>query len=434
MTVIGKRAIWLSIPLALMVGGCGWLVSPAQPPKADQRQAAVEAVFTLRQLAESKDPVVRCNAIEALSETVGAREAGVYMQALSDANPMVQFAGAMALGDVRYEGAREALLAMANAAGPDKRVYAAVIYALYRLKDTSHMGDLARLLLHAEPEVRADAVLVIGKIGEPSGIDPLRQLLAAETDPKVRLQTVESLALLGDGRGKSNLEAYTHTRFVDEQLVAIRAIGRVRPDRWELILEDAMSEHQPVPVRVAAGGAAAQLGDYSMRNYQLCVDAVENPNGLLAGRFGKEKDVNPVEATMVRRLGAISLGYMNRPQAVDVLLPLLRAEDGTIRVVAAMSILRLIPPAYITQPETQPARTQPAPPAATSPAATMPSVAASEPAAPTSEPATAPSTPASAPSAAPTAGTAASEPATMPQPEGVSTPSRPRLRSSGARD
>ena len=416
-----NRKCGLSIVLVALalVAGCG----PQRPshalPTANQLTAAVEASCTLRQLSESKDPVVRCNAIEALAQTVGEKEGGVYMQALGDANPLIQFAAAMAIGDVKYAPARDALQAMAGDAGPDKRVYCAVIYALYRLKDTSHTEDLARLLFHSEPEIRADAAMVMGKMGESSAIAPLRGLLSQEQDEKVRLQLVESLAMLDDSAGKAGLEVYTRTRFVDEQLVAIQAIGRVRPEHGEAILAEALNSHQPIPVRVAAAGAAARMGNYSTKNYQLCVDAVEDPFKLLQESSGRySKDISPTEVSLVRRLGAISLGFMNRPQAVDALLPLLRADDGVSGVSAAMRILRLVPVVRQDSPTAASAPAVQAGPAASAgPLAVAPAAGVK-------------------PATAPTEAKPASAPATMPA-DGLLDDlqgTKPKLRSSGAKD
>jgi HEAT repeat protein len=411
----GKLSMVLVAAAAVLLAGCG-LHKPSQiPPTVNQRNAAVEAAYTLRRLAESKDVVVRCNAIEALAQTAGAKEGGLYVQALGDPNAVVQFAAAMAIGDSKYTPAREALQVMADMAGPDKRVYSAVIYALYKLGDTSHTEDLARLLFHTEPEVRADAALVMGKMGEHSGIVPLLSLLSQEQDERVRLQLMESLASLGDPAGKTGLEVYSRTRFVDEQLVAIQAIGRIRPERGEAILEEALNSRQPLVVRIAASGAAARMGDYSSKNYQLCIDAVENPFKLLkdsSGRYSRE--ANQAEMNLVRRLGAISLGFMNRPAAVDTLLPLLRVEDGATCVAAAMSIFRLVP--AVSQ-GTEPAAAAPAVPAA--PAIAAPTVAATLPA------------------QAGKGVQAASGPATVPSGGGQSDDSqgvKPKLRSSGAKD
>ncbi|RPI59204.1 MAG: HEAT repeat domain-containing protein, partial [Planctomycetaceae bacterium] len=224
----------LFVVAALVAGvlsaGCEHSAAPSQSVmSANPRNAVIDAIATLRQAAESADPVVRSNAIEALAETVGDKEGGLYLQALNEKNPMVQFAGAMAIGDTRYAPAKEKLSQMADQAGPDKRVYAAVIYALYRLGDTSHMPDMVRLLQHREMEVRADAVMVLGKIGEPSAIYPLRAVLNDEREPRVELNIVEALAMLGEGDSSTRLERYARQRFFDQQLVIIPVIAHVRP-------------------------------------------------------------------------------------------------------------------------------------------------------------------------------------------------------------
>lgn len=336
----------LAAVLLLLAGeSCQWNpLGPSPAANVNMSNASIDALDVLRQSADDKDVVVRANAIEALAQTVGDKEGGLYLQAMSDSNPLVQFTAAMALGDVRYAPAKEALQKIAREEGPDKRVYAAVIYALYRLGDESQMNRLPKLWSHREAEVRAAAALILGKMGESSGIRPLTDMLTDEKDAKVELQIIESLAMLGDPRGKSQLEAYTRRPFLDERLVAIPAMARTHADRALLVLNEMVADRQPVPVRVAAAGALALLGNFNSSNYNLCLKGVEDPYGLLRASIGRSREINPNEITLVQRLAIISMGYMNRPEAVGVLMPLLKSPEGSIRVAAAMSILRIAGP------------------------------------------------------------------------------------------
>ena len=197
----------------------------------EPERAYVDARTTLLQAADSADPVARAHAMEAIARTLGAQAGDVLLEGLNDDSPVVRFAAAMAIGDVGYKPAAEKLLEMAREAEPDRRVLPAILYALHELGDDRYATHLARLLFDKQKEVRANAALAMGKMGEPSAIEPLRKLLRDEQDVGVQMEIVEAMAALGNERSRHMLEAYTKTQFMDDRLRAIQALSRVRPPR-----------------------------------------------------------------------------------------------------------------------------------------------------------------------------------------------------------
>lgn len=348
------------LPLA---GGCA---GDSQPVQVDIRKAYIDGRSTLLQMVEAQDPCVRSNAIEALAQTVGAEAGDVYLQALKDKDPIVRFAAAVAVGDTRYAPAKDILTGMGKTE-PDKRVFAGVIYALYRLGDQQYAGEVGKLLFDREKEVRAVAAMVMGKMGEPSAVGPLRSLLGDEQEPMVQLQLTESLSLLGDSRSTMLLEAYTKTTFLDDRLVAIPALARTRTQRAVAVLRELNRKEQPLRVRVSAVGGLAMLGCYTQDDFELVSLAARNPCEALIKACEKAPDTTAVYS--LQRLAALSLGHMKCQGVVEVLHPLLCSEDGAVRVAAAMSLLRLLPKAQAPAPAT-PACPAPAtcPTAATGPA------------------------------------------------------------------
>lgn len=308
--------------------------------------AVLDAMDTLRQAAEDRQWDVRSYAIEALSQTVGAKEGGLFLQALGDPEPRIQFAAAMAIGEIRYEPAKATLQKMAQVAGPDRRVYAAVIYALHRMGDTSHTQDIVRLLSHRETEVRAVTAMVIGRLGEPTAVELIEARLSDEHDARVELNMVEALALLGNTRGRNMLQGYARWPILENQMLAVYALAKTRADNAVVVLTELSSGRHALPVRIAAAGGLAQMGIYSDALYGLCRKAVTDPLSLAKTPFGPNEEIKPSDVAMIQRLGAISLGYMGRTAAVDSLHAMLRCQDGSIRVAAAMSILRLLAPYY----------------------------------------------------------------------------------------
>lgn len=333
---------WCVLAAVLPAAMCGCVGPP--PPGVDSTRACIDAKTALLQAAEDQSPQTRANAMEALAQTVAGRSGRLFVQALGDESPAVRFAAAMAVGDVGHAPAKAPLLKMAadKNVEPDRRVLCAVICALHSLGDDTHAGELGKLLFDREAEVRANAALVMGKMGEPSAIGPLKTLLGDEQNTMVELQVVESLALLGDPACTMRLEAYSKRPFLDERLVAISALARVRSQRAVPVLRELLGQRNPLRVRVAAAGALGRLGQFEQEGFDLCMRAARDPQAVLAppGTRGAGKNV-PAEASALAHEAAISLGWMRNQQAVSVLHPLLSSPDGSVRVAAAMSILRL---------------------------------------------------------------------------------------------
>lgn len=339
-----------SLPIvmaAAAVLSAGGLVGCRQPEQlqTDPQRACIDARTRLMRAAESDSAATRANALEAMANVMDADAGPELTEALDDASPAVRFAAAMGIGDVRYAPARDKLARMAEdkQAEPDRRVYVAVLYALYELGERGYVSPLGDLLFDREAEVRADAAMVMGRMGEPSAIAPLKALLADEQDPAVQLQVVEALAKLGDDRSAALLEAYTKTPFVDEQLVAIPAMADIGGSRARSLLRELLAERHPPRVRVAAAGGLGRLGWTHEDVYDYCVEALRSPRVVLGKAYGEQREVTDVEVRSLQRLAAIALGWMERMPAVDALHVELDNADGGVAVAAAMSIHRLLP-------------------------------------------------------------------------------------------
>ena len=340
------RLILIASLVAGALGGCRDLWQPRAT--LDYGRIYIDARTALIQAADDPDPVTRSNAVEALSQSLGEQAGAVYKQALGDPYPSVRFAAAMAAGDLRYAPAKSVLQAMSqqdghsDAAEPDKRVFCAVIYALHQLGDTTRTSELGNLLQDAEKEVRANAAMVMGKMGEPSAVVPLQMQLADEQDPTVQLQLVEALALLGDQRNIDRLEAYTKMQVLEDQLVAISAMEQVRSARSLPVLQAMTADRYSPRIRVAAFGALAKLGHVDGAGYRFTLNSVRNPEKVMRKAYKGRRQVSELEGQSLQRLAAMSLGLMKRDDAASALHPLVSSRDGGVRVASAMSLVRLL--------------------------------------------------------------------------------------------
>ena len=356
--MIGSRrlcvpAVLCLCSLSIIIGaGCNGVSDKLH---MDPAKACIDARHVLRRASQDRNPLTRAKAIEALAATLGSSAGGTYLEGLNDSEPNVRFAAAVAIGDLKYAPAKSKLLSMARykvaGAERDSRVYAGVIYALYRLGNTEHISDLGPMLDSPDKEIRGNAVLVIGRMGEPSAIKPLKSLYARERDVVVRVQVLEARAMLGDEYSARMIEACVDKPTLAERLIAVRTLGRLQSVRSAMILRTILnSPEQIIRARVMAAGSLGQLGEVSDYGYNLCLTSVRQPREVMAeamrqaaGGKVQAKALN-VDIISLQRLAAISLGWMKRPQAVDVLHPLLKMKnrDGGVRVAAAMSILRLL--------------------------------------------------------------------------------------------
>jgi len=338
---------------ALFLTGCEmgqWMgFSKPAPPVVDRNEAYVDARTALFQLAQDKDPATQANAIEALSTTLGSDVGEVYQQGLSDPSPLVRFASAMAIGDVKYEPAKQILQRMVKdredepvRAEPDKRVFCALIYALHELGDDSMTGQLAPLLYDSEPEVRSQAAMAMGKMGEPSAINPLKNVLVNEQNEAAKIQITESLAVLGDSRSAEVLEAYTKGYFLDLRLAAIPAMANTRSPRAQRVLKELTVAREPARVRVMAAGEMAKMGYADPAMFEYCVEALRNPEATLKKSAKSSRRAADSDAGSLKQLAALAIGWYGSDEALAALQPILRTGKGPVRVAAAASTLRIV--------------------------------------------------------------------------------------------
>lgn len=341
MSRLRQAVTWCAAAVAWLAG-CG----PQQPVglQADPQLARMDARATLLQAAESPDAVVCCHALEAMAFTLGGEAGPIYMEALRQPNVPVRFAAAMSAGDIRYAPAKDLLLGIMQSGQADANLQCAAIYALHRLGEDRYTSRLAEMLFHGPNiEARANAALVMGKMGEPSAVGPLKRFASYKLDRGVELQVHESLAALGDAASLKWLGMTAQFGLLDEKLFAVQALGRARRDRYRPTLVRAFGADEHPLLRVVAAGALARLGDD--RGYDLAVQALQNPYKVYEDsyrRFNMLPSVTAEQKYQTQVHAALALGMMGRPEAVDVLLPTLRSDSGAVRVAAAKAILTLL--------------------------------------------------------------------------------------------
>jgi HEAT repeat protein len=329
----------LAMIASVSLTGCG---PEPEVLEVSAPMALAEARDVMYEEVVSEYDIVRLHATEALDYSVGDEAGDVFIAGLTDDAEGVRFASAMAIGDHEYTPAlQEIKLRLVEE--ESKMVRPGLVYAAYRMGDSTHMPELSMLLFDKDPWVRANSALVMGKVNHPSALRSLKNLLTDESDVDVTIRALESAAMLGDNRSAMRLEGYVKSQFVDDQIDAILGLARIGSERAKSEFHRTFNSEVMAPVvKVAAVGGLGRMRIFDQQGYDYCVRAMQEPYTVLKEMY-PEKEVTPAEIRALRQMAVTSLGWMERPVAVNELYPLLKDRDGSIRVAAARSIYQLLP-------------------------------------------------------------------------------------------
>jgi HEAT repeat protein len=323
--------------LALGAGGCGSGGGGAarhghgeaqlqpKPPPAGPARRDVPIDPALRQAArqellgaaKASSPLLRAHAIEGMRDALGPEADAAIVKALSDDAPLVRFAASLAAGELRLKDAHNELLVLSDDADPSVRVGAK--FALHRIGDTRQSHDLEATAKDPQARVRGDTPLVLGLLGEPSGVKLLMPMLS-DLVPAVRLQAAEALWRLGSQNGLEALISASISKFPDDQMIALLALAGPKDRRVLGHVEGALTNEYE-EVSLVAARAAGMLG--SDAGYGVALKGVGSSD------------------PRQRMLAALALGAIGRSDAQPDLARLLKDSDADVRIAAATAILQL---------------------------------------------------------------------------------------------
>ena len=174
--------------LALLGAGCQ---APISKPLTlnDQIEFRAEAIRILEEAAFGDRAAQRMQAIEAFKDVAPdeAMSRMVIPSNIESDSPAVSFAALMAAGEIGAKTLIDRIRTRAESANPHVRM--AALFALHRLGSTGRTGELSRFLLnHADARVRANAALVIGRLGGTGHAKLLKMALRQEQKTAVKLQ------------------------------------------------------------------------------------------------------------------------------------------------------------------------------------------------------------------------------------------------------
>jgi len=291
------------------------------------------AMRLLDEAARSPDAMIRAIAIEALEPTPEALEPAVR-RGLGDPNPGVRFVAAMVGSKAKLPGLAplvEPLLMDAN-----DSVHAAAILALHRSGRRVDATPLGRMIVAPTADVRGNAAMVLGELGNRSALPMLSEALLVPMPRAlpaqvrlVDLQIGEAMVKLGDTGQLEPIHAALFSRSDQGECIglACQIVGSLRDQSampmLQRLVDAGGADTRPDEIRLLAAVATMQI----LR---------PGPPQLEDLGLAEVPDARPE----VRALASKLLGHFASPRSEVALGRLLRDRDPVVQVAAAAAALR----------------------------------------------------------------------------------------------
>ena len=212
---------------------------------------------------------------------------------------------------------------------------AAAIYAMRRCGHQVDISPLGRMVMSSDPEVKANAAMVLGKLGDASAIPMLKEAVKRDMSmasvARVRivdLQIAEAMVRLG---AQKEIEVIRAALFAPEEqgeisVLACQLCGKLRDEAYAASLQDMAvrmgRDQKPAEIRLAAAEAVARI-----KPEKAPVDVVLAYAGS--------------EMWELRVQTAMALGQFNEAAVLPTLTVMLNDPNPLVQVAAAGAILRV---------------------------------------------------------------------------------------------
>ena len=304
---------------------------PKVPMLVDGETVREIALSILRQATVSTTPRLRANAIESLRfAPTNVLEAAVRI-GLGDDNRGVRFVAAMMIGERQL--CNISMLLEPMLLDDSKSVQAAAMFSIYKCGRKVDLNPLAQMINSENPELRGNAAMVLGRMGNdsakniirdavkstPSSITPIRRRL-------VNLQMAEALILLGEVEELEVIRAaiFSSAQEAEVTAIACQIAGRLRDVEVTSTLESiTMTPNRyPDEIRLVAATALAEINP----------ERVPMDDVL---RFTSSDSPN------LRSQCATVLGVQGNPLSLGPLALMMEDSDPLVQVSAAGAVLRI---------------------------------------------------------------------------------------------
>ena len=295
-----------------------------------------QAISILLAAGRSEWPQFRANALEALSSDVQLLR-GELVTGLLDENRGVRFVALMCLYRARLWELAPLVEPLLD--DPSDSVRAAAMLVLDASGRRIDPTPLAAMATSGNPEVRANAYVVLGLLGNPSAANLIRASLGDSlglvTQDRIRivdLQAAAALVRLGDAQEIEPLRAALFSPVEQSELTALAIQTLVElKDKGSMgmlvrLVEAPGDQQRPPEIRLSAASAVAHLG-------------MPEPGPLL--RLASE--YLTFDDPLVRAQVAMLLGDVSDATALQELSMMMRDRSPIVQLAAAGGVLKLLP-------------------------------------------------------------------------------------------
>jgi len=327
-----KRTYVIITTFILLAGGCAaqkqeksFAVAIA-PVKVQSLKTP--AITIIKNSFTDANPYMRNHAIEVALSTGQKQMISEIIQKLDDDSAAVRFTAAVAIGDMDCKTCQDLLAKTLR--DKDENVGIAAAYSLTKLGDKSHYQRIRDAAVSANGTLRANALLLLGKLGNPDDVHLLYSALKdLDAQDKVHLQAVDSLAMMKDVKiYKSKLWPLLISKYADDRVMGIRGMGALATKESIDAIEKTLNNDDILEVRLIAAEELGRLG---------------NTKGLeeVVRYFQTHPNLN--ESTMATGTAIAAIGKIKSEILTGYLAKSLESQSPYIRLVAAQSILLMAP-------------------------------------------------------------------------------------------
>lgn len=291
-----------------------------------------QAVKIVRMGLTDENSLIRMHAIEVTASTNTQELMPLVLKLAKDPAVPVRFAAAVAMGDISYRPSEFALREMLR--DPDENVWIAAAYGLMKLGHRNLEEKIYQALESRDQTARANAALLLGKLGDKRALNALYKIINnPESKDMVRMQAIESIARLGDERVYERLWAMLISKFVDDRIMGVRAMGELGTKDARNAIKTLLynSEDSPgddiLEVRLSA---AEQLGRLGSRAGE----------GEVLDYFSKVSgNLSSLRSSSTNHLAIMAIGRIESSRLRAYLPKLLSNPNKDLKLVTAQSLL-----------------------------------------------------------------------------------------------
>jgi len=289
------------------------------------QEKALEIIYEC--LSDESSGRMRTHAIEVVSTTGRRDMMPIVVKLLKDEVVPVRFSACVAIGDMKYTGGTFSVKRLLKDADTNVRIAAA--YALTKLKKGEFSGQIYEALGSNDQTVQANAVLLLGKLGDRKAISVLKKVAqdSQSGDDIVAVQVAESIATLGgDEDTYQKLWALLMSKYAGNRAMGIRAMGALgTKDAENAILT--MLHDETVEIRLLAAEQLGQLGNNIGEKEVL--DYLNRISSTLDEQSRLRGDLLAVSA----------IGHIRSSQLADFLPNFIKSSSKDMQLRAAQSVL-----------------------------------------------------------------------------------------------